>query len=544
MAPFVYKDFEHYKDERAALINRDRSPSLRPDFAQVLSEIETKADEVVRKIRTAEAASIWGAKYSDIVHPFPGMEFLTGRSIILKTKIFDILTKARAAMSSACALLHVHLDATLNPKLLLEFGLEEPAMHVCVSERLTSANIFTTLPEFRALPKDDWVLANSTCGLTDKDYVPNTWVQIRKARDTFDTSMGGPECFDQWVERALSISSTEAYRTHNTVAKVEYFSTLKFQGLVLFTPIWRKYIREFLRSSVEDQISYIEVRVVFAPEYMVGEDGAQDVPHREWLLIFDQVQKELKAKLERQGREDDFVGARIIYTALRFIPIDELEWHFQDCIALKKEFPHLIAGFDIAGPEDNLPPLSHYAEALLRFREQQKEALVDIPLILHAGETCGDGTFADMNLFDAILLGSERIGHGFSLVKHPKLMEICKERGILIEMCPISNEVLRPTASMPMHPLPILMNNGIPLAISSDDPGIFGNTGLSFDMYQVLVSSEVTGLTALRELARNSLKYSTLEREDKKRALESWERRWEIFVQGIVDTFVDANHAV
>lgn len=30
----------------------------------------------------------------------------------------------------------------------------------------------------------------------------------------------------------------------------------------------------------------------------------------------------------------------------------------------------------------------------------------------------------------------------FSLVKHPKLMELCRERNIALEVCPISNEIL------------------------------------------------------------------------------------------------------
>ena len=43
----------------------------------------------------------------------------------------------------------------------------------------------------------------------------------------------------------------------------------------------------------------------------------------------------------------------------------------------------------------------------------------------------------------------------------------------------------RLTASMPMHPLPILLNQGVPVALSSDDPAMFQNMGLSFDFYQV-----------------------------------------------------------
>jgi adenosine deaminase CECR1 len=77
----------------------------------------------------------------------------------------------------------------------------------------------------------------------------------------------------------------------------------------------------------------------------------------------------------------------------------------------------LLQGFDLVGPENVLKPLIYYIEPLLRFRERQKELGLDIPFILHAGETLGDGTEADMNLYDAILLGTLRIGHG-SVLSH------------------------------------------------------------------------------------------------------------------------------
>jgi adenosine deaminase len=38
---------------------------------------------------------------------------------------------------------------------------------------------------------------------------------------------------------------------------------------------------------------------------------------------------------------------------------------------------------------------------------------------------------------------------------------------------------------MPMHPLPILLNNGIPVVLCSDDPAVFGNMGLTYDFFQV-----------------------------------------------------------
>jgi adenosine deaminase CECR1 len=137
---------------------------------------------------------------------------------------------------------------------------------------------------------------------------------------------------------------------------------------------------------------------------------------------------------------------------------EELEWYLEDCLALKQEFPHLIAGFDLVGPENALKPLIDYIEPLLKFKKRQQELGVDIPFIFHAGETLGDGTMADVNLYDAILLGTKRIGHGyatiyqrsetraaelttmhrFSLAKHPELIKICREKGIAVEVCPIS----------------------------------------------------------------------------------------------------------
>lgn len=114
-----------------------------------------------------------------------------------------------------------------------------------------------------------------------------------------------------------------------------------------------------------------------------------------------------------------------------------------------------LTGFDLVGSENDLKTLLHYIEPLLRCKRRVEELGLDLPFIFHAGETFGDGSESDNNLYDAILLGTKRIGHGyvqlgqsvsktdlaacrFSLVKHPKLLEMCKERGIAIEVCPIS----------------------------------------------------------------------------------------------------------
>ncbi|KAF9265607.1 Metallo-dependent hydrolase [Marasmius fiardii PR-910] len=519
---------EQYNAKREELIKLDRG-SRRDHQVTTLSAAEAEADQVIRSIRAAEATSIWSLDYPSIPHPFPGMEFLTGREIIVKTKLFEILSKMPKG-----ALLHAHLDGTVNVPVLLKLALKYPSIHVRTSAPLTVQNINIVTPEF--LPLNESECPKNALGLTETAYQPDSWVPIQIAREQFHPELGGPEGFDVWAARSLTINPSEAYGTHNTSVKIwQKFQTTFLVGgnLTRYVPILEDYIKEFFLSSIEDGISYVEPRVNFMNKTVIAADGTH-IPHRELLVIYDCVIKKVQEEMKRKGREGEFIGARIIYSTVRFCNNEELEWYLRDCIALKKEFPHLIAGFDLVGHEDALYPLIYYAETLLRFPAMQKEAGVDIPFIFHAGETLGDGTKADMNLYDAILMGTKRIGHGFSLVKHPELLRICKERDIAVEVCPISNEILRLTSSMLTHPLPILLNQGISVALCSDDPSVFGNMGLTFDYFQVLVASELTGLVQLAEMAKDSIKYSTLEAHVKEEALKIWQRQWDKFVAYVI----------
>lgn len=79
----------------------------------------------------------------------------------------------------------------------------------------------------------------------------------------------------------------------------------------------------------------------------------------------------------------------------------------------------------------------------------------DFPVILHAGESCER---KNDNLYDAILLDTLRIGHGFKLAQHPELIEIVKEKQICLECCPVSNLVLGYVLDMRCHPVRSLLH--------------------------------------------------------------------------------------
>jgi adenosine deaminase CECR1 len=215
-----------------------------------------------------------------------------------------------------------------------------------------------------------------------------------------------------------------------------------------------------------------------------------------------------------------------------------------ECIELKKKFPDLTCGYDIVGGEKPGFPLHHFALEVLSFRATCDSQGFDIPFLLHAGETLDSGSSTDANLLDAILLGAKRIGHGFALPKHPQAMQMVKERGIALEICPISNEVLHLTPSIRGHALPVLLANNVHCTINSDNGTFYGyvspqlvvcsregyranayRSSLSHDFYQIMVGAEATSLHGWRVLADWSLEHSCLTPSEKAAAKEAWLER-------------------
>lgn len=79
MASNISSEAATHLAERAALITNDRGMRRENASAKARSTKEIEANRILREIRAKEAETIWRENHSDIKHPFPGMEFLTGK---------------------------------------------------------------------------------------------------------------------------------------------------------------------------------------------------------------------------------------------------------------------------------------------------------------------------------------------------------------------------------------------------------------------------------------------------------------------------------
>lgn len=110
-----------------------------------------------------------------------------------------------------------------------------------------------------------------------------------------------------------------------------------------------------------------------------------------------------------------------------------------------------------------------------------------------------------------------------------------KRMNIAIEVNPISNQVLKLVDDMRNHAARRLFSEGYPVVVSNDDPGFWNARALSYDFYEAFMGlmSEHSDLRGLKQLAMNSLIYSSMDNKEKKAALCLWEKKWMNYVDNV-----------
>ena len=257
------------------------------------------------------------------------------------------------------------------------------------------------------------------------------------------------------------------------------------------------FYRKMLRDMITENVQYVETR---------GDIGGQKI-------------------IEEIQHDNPEFKVKYIFSSRRSAPRERIAEDLSLALDERAANPDLIIGFDLVDEEDKEHTNLFYIDEILEARHKAEQRNITLPLYIHSGES---NWTENENVLDAILLDARRIGHGIALFKHPLLMHIVKERGIAIEVCPISNQVLGYVADLRNHPAVLYINSGLQVVICPDDPGVWKCT-FSYDFYAAFMAWGLD-LKCLKQLAMNSLTYSAMGPEEKERALEFWRKKWSEFI--------------
>ena len=214
---------------------------------------------------------------------------------------------------------------------------------------------------------------------------------------------------------------------------------------------------------------------------------------------FDPVFAALERARQRSERE---LGLSLywIFDAVRHFTVEEAGRVFSKAAELRPAHPSII-GIGMGGDERRTgsePFRALYAQA----------AQAGLRLTNHAGETTGPEA-----IWEALSLGSERLGHALSAIQDAALVQELKTRSVPLELCPTSNVRTGVCPSVAEHPLRKYFDAGLLVTLNSDDPAFFGSDVAN----EYLLAHTEQGFTRdeLRQLAANSIRASFLPEEAK-----------------------------
>ena len=193
-----------------------------------------------------------------------------------------------------------------------------------------------------------------------------------------------------------------------------------------------------------------------------------------------------------------------IFDAVRHFTVPEAERVFRKAADLRASHPSIV-GIGLGGDERRAgsePFRALYAEA----------RSAGLRLTNHAGETTGPEA-----IWEALGIGSERLGHVLSAIQDEALLEELKTRRIGLELNPTSNIRTNVCASFVEHPLRRYFDAGLLVTLNSDDPAFFGSNLVN--EYLLAHTQQDFTRNELRVLAANSIRASFLPEPEKRLVL-------------------------
>ena len=259
-----------------------------------------------------------------------------------------------------------------------------------------------------------------------------------------------------------------------------------------------------MKAFGAEGVTYLELQI--AVRGFLRPDGSV-MPPQETVDI-------LRERLRQEDAIDTGVMVRFQGAILRFRP--DAEESLRMIYKFVYDNSDIFVGVNMVGREDNDKgyPL-RFLSTLRDLRRQYS----GVRLSIHAGEVDEPNS----HVRDTLLLGADRIGHGLNLISDDDTMRLMRHGPYLVEINLISNLLLDYVSDYSQHPFPEYLRTGIPVALSTDDRGMWDST--MTDEFFVAVTEFNLSWEEVKQLSRNSLAYAFVAAETRRELLENYELR-------------------
>ncbi|KOY88178.1 hypothetical protein AD998_12115 [bacterium 336/3] len=198
----------------------------------------------------------------------------------------------------------------------------------------------------------------------------------------------------------------------------------------------------------------------------------------------------------------------------------------------------LFVGVNIVGPENNENALKNYWLHMQMFK-LLKQKYPRVRLALHAGElvpALANGEYLQSNIKNAIeIAGAERIGHGMDIAYEKDMantLKTMKNKNIPVEINITSNEfILGVGMNGNSHPVMLYHKAGVPIIISSDDPGV-SRSSLTNEYFKLITRYSLS-YKEIKQFVYNSIQYSFMDESRKKECLKRLDMQFSEFERQI-----------
>ena len=371
--------------------------------------------------------------------------------------------------------LHNHLTGSIHPEWFLQAALDSRKYGYAYYTKVRIDNCLVGTNEygpnaylllFRTLPQDEY---DALTPCERGEYIP-----LAKLEDE---------------TRAAWLNSMRLDQDHE--GRAEFFEAHwpRLGGFTSNPYLVADVLYQNMKSFGAESLSYLETQtVVHGFKTPTGEPISPE-----------DVADIYRRRLAQADAKATGVEVRFQLSLLRFLP--NAEEALEVLYRFVAEHPDYV-GINMVGREDN--DKGYPLRFLDTFRKLRRQTS-GVQLSIHAGEVDEPNS----HIRDTLLLGAQRIGHGVNLITDPDTMVLMRNSSYLVEINLISNLLLEYVSDYDQHPFPEYLRTGIPVALSTDDRGMWDST--MTDEFFVAVKEFNLSWQEVTELSQNSITHSFLD---------------------------------